>query len=92
MRRIDKKFNLTKANLLAENRYLENKDSSENNNILSSILSNHDGPVDDYVAIYRAVVMASNGGDAETIANALHQALEELKSGGEIPSSEPNSY
>lgn len=61
----------------------------DQNNLIGDIMDQTDGPVTDFVAIFRAIEMASNHVDSPAnIANALHNVLEQINKQGSLPSKE----
>ena len=80
MRRIDKKNNLSRVNKLVENRHLYNE--SNDNNTVSRLLNQNDGPVTEHTVISRGVEMACSGGHADEISDAIYEALQILRNGG----------
>lgn len=82
MRKSQKIENIKRANLLIENLNIQGNDLS------SKLLSQHDGPVDEFVVISRGVEMAAAGNNPEMVSNAIYDALKTIKSHGELPSNE----
>lgn len=82
MRKSQKNENIKRANLLIENLHIQGNDLS------SKLLSQHDGPVDEFVVISRGVEMAAAGNNPEMVSNAIYDALKTIKSHGELPSNE----
>ena len=68
----------------------ESEDNSEevSENIVNTLLSQNDGPVDEFVVISRGVEMAAAGNNPEIISNAIYDALNRIKGHGELPSNE----
>jgi hypothetical protein len=82
MRKSDKIQNIKRVNLLIENL------NNQGDDLTSKLLSQNDGPVDEFVVISRGVEMAAAGNNPEMVSNAIYDALNIIKGHGELPSNE----
>ena len=55
--------------------------------IIDNLLNTHDGPVNRFGVIYRALEFVKNGNDVDKVANALYKSLD-IIGDDELPSTE----
>lgn len=90
MRKISKTDNVKKANIIAESLYKQrnNENFGQDNDIISDLLNQNDGPVDEFVIISRGVKLAASGLNPKEVSNAMYQALKTVKDTGTLGSNE----